>query len=76
MEEKGVKGRYTSVERLRVLDDGKVEWLMATSSTPGGSIPQFVVESSMAGTISKVSVCKYYREPALMFRAPRTSTTS
>ncbi|KAH9857137.1 hypothetical protein C2E23DRAFT_865738 [Lenzites betulinus] len=53
MEEKGVKGRYTSVERLRVLDDGKVEWLMATSSTPGGSIPQFVVESSMAGTISK-----------------------
>ncbi|KAI0819536.1 hypothetical protein BC628DRAFT_1342177 [Trametes gibbosa] len=53
MEEKGVKGRYASVERLRVLEDDKVEWVMATSSTPGGSIPQFIVESSMAGTISK-----------------------
>ncbi|CDO73542.1 hypothetical protein BN946_scf185014.g12 [Trametes cinnabarina] len=53
MEEKGVKGRYVSVERLQELSDGKVEWRMATSSTPGGKIPQFVAESSMASTISK-----------------------
>ncbi|OSD08592.1 hypothetical protein PYCCODRAFT_36469 [Trametes coccinea BRFM310] len=53
MEEKGVKGRYVSVERLQELADGKVEWRMATSSTPGGKIPQFVAESSMASTISK-----------------------
>lgn len=43
-----------SVERLQELENGKVEWRMATSSTPGGRIPQFVVESSMASTISKV----------------------
>ena len=26
LEEKGVKGRYVSVERLQETDDGKVEW--------------------------------------------------
>ncbi|KAI0372923.1 hypothetical protein BV20DRAFT_963358 [Pilatotrama ljubarskyi] len=53
MEEKGVKGRYASVERIQELENGKVEWRMATSSTPGGKIPQFVAESSMASTISR-----------------------
>ncbi|KAH8106798.1 hypothetical protein BXZ70DRAFT_1003701 [Cristinia sonorae] len=51
-EEKGVKGRYTSVERLMELPNGKVEWRMATCSTPGGSIPQFVAERTMPGKIS------------------------
>ena len=54
LEEKGVKGRYVSVERLQELDNAKVEWRMATSSTPGGNIPQFVADSSMASTISRV----------------------
>jgi hypothetical protein len=36
LEEKGVKGRYVSVERLLELEDGSIEWRMATSSTPGG----------------------------------------
>ncbi|OJA08716.1 hypothetical protein AZE42_07093 [Rhizopogon vesiculosus] len=52
LEEKGTKGRYVSVERLVELEDGKVEWQMVTSSTPGGSIPSFIAESSMAGQIS------------------------
>ncbi|KAG1891353.1 hypothetical protein F4604DRAFT_1876468 [Suillus subluteus] len=52
LEEKGTKGRYVSVERLLELDDGTVEWRMATSSTPGGSIPNFITESSMPGQIS------------------------
>ncbi|KAF9500506.1 hypothetical protein BDN71DRAFT_1480167 [Pleurotus eryngii] len=51
LEEKGVRGRYTSAERIRELEDGKTEWLMATSSTPGGSIPTFIVERSMASSI-------------------------
>ncbi|VDB94531.1 unnamed protein product [Peniophora sp. CBMAI 1063] len=51
-EEKGVKGRYVSVERLKELENGKVEWRMATSSSPGGSLPSFLVESTMAGQIS------------------------
>ena len=60
LEEKGVKGRYASVERILELDNGKVEWRMATSSTPGGNIPQFVADSSMASTISNVSlICSY-----------------
>jgi len=53
LEEKGVKGRYVSVERLKELDNGKVEWRMATSSTPGGNIPKFIAESSMGSTISR-----------------------
>ncbi|KAF8559635.1 hypothetical protein OG21DRAFT_470638 [Imleria badia] len=52
IEEKGIKGRYVSVERLLELEDGKVEWRMATSSIPGGRIPSFVTESSMPGQIA------------------------
>ncbi|KAF5389945.1 hypothetical protein D9757_003627 [Collybiopsis confluens] len=53
MEEKGVKGRYVSVERIAELEDGSTEWRMATSSTPGGSIPSWLAESSMASKISE-----------------------
>lgn len=56
LEEKGVKGRYVSVERLKELENGKVEWQMATSSTPGGKIPSFIAESTMDSTISQVSL--------------------
>ncbi|KAF9246465.1 hypothetical protein BU15DRAFT_40332 [Melanogaster broomeanus] len=52
IEEKGTKGRYVSVERLLETEDGKVEWRMATSSSPGGMIPSFVSESSIPGQIS------------------------
>jgi hypothetical protein len=52
LEEKGVKGRYVSVERIIELPDGGLEWRMATSSTPGGRIPTFISESAMAGKIS------------------------
>jgi len=51
-EEKGVKGRYVSVESIKQLSNGNTEWRMATSSSPGGRIPTFVVESTMASTIS------------------------
>jgi len=52
LEEKGVKGRYVSVERIKELDNGNTEWRMATSSTPGGLLPNFLVESTMAKTIA------------------------
>jgi len=52
-EDKGVKGRYTSVELLREGSDGLVEWVMATASTPGGSIPTFFAEKAMPGQIYK-----------------------
>jgi len=57
LEEKGVRGYYVSVERLQQLDNGNTEWRMATSSTPGGSIPSFIVESTMAKNIASVVFC-------------------
>lgn len=54
MEEKGVKGRYVSIERITELEDGSTEWRMATSSSPGGSLPSWLVEGTMAGKISEV----------------------
>lgn len=60
IEEKGTKGRYVSVERLLELEDGKVEWRMATSSTPGGIIPSFISESSLPGQIA--AVCVSFRD--------------
>jgi len=53
LEEKGVKGRYVSIERVKELEDGNVEWTMATSSTPGGNIPTIFVEASMASKIAE-----------------------
>ncbi|KAG8959202.1 hypothetical protein FRC03_008288 [Tulasnella sp. 419] len=47
LEEKGTRGRYVSVERILELEDGTVEWRMATQSTPGGYIPSFVSERAM-----------------------------
>lgn len=52
---KGVRGTYVSVERYQELEDGSLEWRMATSSTPGGSIPGWVSERSIPGEIMKVS---------------------
>lgn len=52
IERKGVRGRYVAVERLLELDDGKVEWRMATSASPGGMIPSFIAKSSMPGQIA------------------------
>jgi hypothetical protein len=58
LEEKGVKGRYVSAESIKRLPNGNTEWRMATSSTPGGRIPTFIVESTMASSISAVSTSK------------------
>lgn len=60
LEEKGTKGRYVGVERLTELESGNTEWLMATSSTPAGLIPNFLVEASMNSKISEVRLSLYY----------------
>ena len=56
LEEKGIRARYVSVECLTELPSGKTEWRMATSSSPGGRIPTFLVNNTMASTISAVSI--------------------
>ena len=59
LEEKGVKASYVSVEQLTELnggsEGGKVRWTMATSSHPGGMIPDAITNASLAGEIAKVS---------------------
>ncbi|GJE90750.1 DUF3074 domain-containing protein [Phanerochaete sordida] len=49
---KRVKGRYVSVERLRELPDGRLEWRMATTSVAGGMVLQSLTEMSMPANIA------------------------
>jgi hypothetical protein len=67
LEEKGTKGRYVSVERVMELENGNIEWRMATSSTPGGSIPSFIVESTMAKKIASVRIFLFFSFPNFVF---------
>ncbi|KAB5591953.1 hypothetical protein CTheo_4585 [Ceratobasidium theobromae] len=46
LEEKGVRGRFTSVERLLEVND-QVEWMGVTMYQIGGSIPNFISERQM-----------------------------
>lgn len=52
---RAVEGHYVSVERVMELENGDVEWRVVTSSSPGGKIPNFIVNSTMAKTIARVS---------------------
>ncbi|KAF9532228.1 hypothetical protein CPB83DRAFT_665682 [Crepidotus variabilis] len=64
LEPKGaITGRYVSVERVMELENGNIEWRVVTSSSPGGNIPSFIVNSSMAKTIAHdvPSFLKWYR---------------
>ncbi|KNZ73774.1 hypothetical protein J132_09676 [Termitomyces sp. J132] len=56
LEPEGVRGRYVAVETITDLDNGNTEWRMATSSTPGGIIPSFVVETTMNSKIADVCI--------------------
>ena len=75
-EDKGVKGRYVSVERLKELENDNVEWRMATSSSPGGSLPSFLVESTMAGQIAAVGIFFRFATLSQAKLLSRTSHTS
>jgi hypothetical protein len=55
LEEHGVRGRYVSAEWIKELGDGRTEWRMATSSTPGGNIPTFLAEASISKSIAEVT---------------------
>jgi hypothetical protein len=52
-----------SVERIMELDDGRVEWRMGTSSMPGGNIPAFIAEASMAKSIAEVNLMLLMSSP-------------
>ncbi|KIP12281.1 hypothetical protein PHLGIDRAFT_98205 [Phlebiopsis gigantea 11061_1 CR5-6] len=79
LEEKGVHGHYVSVERIQELDNGKIEWRLATSSRAEGNIPQFLTERSMATSISRdvpgfLTWLKSEKEKASAVEAPAASS--
>jgi cytoskeletal protein RodZ len=46
-EKKYVRGTQATVERVRELEGGEIEWSCASLSTPGGSIPVKLSEGKM-----------------------------
>ncbi|GAA5829404.1 hypothetical protein JCM11251_005036 [Rhodosporidiobolus azoricus] len=51
-EKKYVRGTTATVERVRELEGGNIEWTCASLSTPGGSIPVKLSESKMAQSLA------------------------
>ncbi|GAA6019483.1 hypothetical protein JCM10207_001404 [Rhodosporidiobolus poonsookiae] len=51
-EKKYVRGTQATIERVREVDGGDIEWSCASLSTPGGSIPVKLSESKMSQTIA------------------------
>ena len=52
--EKGpVAGAYTSVERVRKLESGEIEWVMATASDAKGVLPLWVQAKAVPGQVAK-----------------------
>ncbi|KIY43447.1 hypothetical protein FISHEDRAFT_53581 [Fistulina hepatica ATCC 64428] len=76
-EEKGVRGRYVSVERLVEKENGHVEWMMATSSNSGGLIPTWLANSSVPGQIADdvPHFLEYLRESKNIQRALELSSS-
>ncbi|KAK9464946.1 hypothetical protein V1512DRAFT_267251 [Lipomyces arxii] len=48
-----VLGRYTSVEQVRELRDGRIEWTMAFTSDGGGTIPRWIQNLVLPSTTAK-----------------------
>lgn len=74
LEEKGVRGRYASVERLLELENGSTEWRMTTSGSSGGLIPDLLTNNKMPSSIAKVSYFFHLRiHPSYGQQSGRTS---
>lgn len=48
-----VRGAYVAVERVRKLDTGEIEWVMATASDAKGSLPMWLQTKAVPGQIAK-----------------------
>ena len=51
---KVVRAHYTSIERVRELQDGVVEWITATTSTAAGYLPDGLTNAMLPGELAKV----------------------
>lgn len=49
-----VRGKYAAIEQIKELEEEEgIEWTMATSSDPGGSIPRTVSDLALPSKISE-----------------------
>jgi hypothetical protein len=48
-----VRGAYVAVERVRKLDTGEIEWVMATASHAKGNLPMWLQTKAVPGQIAK-----------------------
>lgn len=48
-----VKGMYLSVEIITKLEDGRIEWTLATTSEAGGWLPQFLQRPQMTKAVAQ-----------------------
>lgn len=55
MEERGIKGKYAAIERITELEDGSVEWRVATTTTVGGYVPDWFTARAVPAAIAEVS---------------------
>jgi hypothetical protein len=44
---------YASIERVRILESGEIEWIMGTASNAGGVLPQWIQNLAVPGAIAK-----------------------
>jgi len=44
---------YASIERIRILGNGEIEWIMGTASNAGGVLPQWIQNMAVPGAIAK-----------------------
>ncbi|KAI1435349.1 hypothetical protein GGR50DRAFT_657091 [Xylaria sp. CBS 124048] len=44
---------YVSVERIRKLDDGRIEWLLGTASDAAGVLPLWIQDKAISGIVWK-----------------------
>lgn len=45
------RGEYLAIERVTEKEDGSVEWTMAQTSDSGGSIPRWIQERAVTGSV-------------------------
>ncbi|KAF4984168.1 hypothetical protein FZEAL_566 [Fusarium zealandicum] len=51
--EGAIRAAYTSIERVRELEDGSIEWVMGTTSDAGGMVPMWAQKMGLSGQIAK-----------------------
>jgi hypothetical protein len=54
LEERGIRGRYVSVEHIHEVDGDRIEWRRVACTDPGGWIPKFWAKRKVLSSIVQV----------------------